>query len=89
MRATTVFADETTRSLDLNDIARGDGYLFVRDGVGLAARGVAARVAFDEAPAALAAIDHVDQTSLGVAPCGIGWIPFVPGEPGEVVRSAR
>ena len=54
-------------ALDLNDIARGDGYLFVRDGVGLAGRGVAARVPFDEAPAVLAAIDHVDTTSLGVA----------------------
>ena len=33
------------RALDLNDVARGDGFLFVRDGVGLAGRGVAARVA--------------------------------------------
>ena len=33
-----------TAALDLNDIARGDGFLFVRDGVGLAGRGVAARV---------------------------------------------
>jgi isochorismate synthase len=85
MRATSVLADAATRALDLNDIARGDGYLFVRDGVGLAGRGVAARVPFDEAPAVLAAIDHVDTTALGVAPAGIGWIPFVPGEPGEVV----
>jgi isochorismate synthase len=85
MRATTVFADESTRGLDLNDIARGDGYLFVRDGVGIAGRGVAARVPFDDAPDALAAIDHTDKTSLGVAPVGVGWIPFVPGEPGEVV----
>ena len=35
--------------LDLNDFARGDGYLFVRDGVGCAGRGVAARVNSDEA----------------------------------------
>jgi isochorismate synthase len=85
MRATTDVANQSTRSLDLNDIARGDGYLFVRDGVGLAARGVAARVPFDEAPAALAAIVHDDRTLLGVSPVGVGWIPFVPGEPGEVV----
>ena len=32
-------------ALDLNDVARGDGFLFVRDGVGFAGRGVAARVA--------------------------------------------
>ena len=30
--------------LDLNDVAAGDGVLFVRDGVGLAGRGVVARV---------------------------------------------
>ncbi len=85
MRAVSEPADEATRGLDLNDVARGDGYLFVRDGVGLAGRGVAARIPFDEAPAALAAIEHDDRTPLGVAPVGIGWIPFVPGEPGEVV----
>jgi isochorismate synthase len=85
MRATTVVADEVTRALDLNDIARGDGYLFVRDGVGLAGRGVAGRVPFDEAPAALAAINHDDRTPFGASPVGIGWIPFVPGESGEVV----
>jgi isochorismate synthase len=85
MRAVSDPADAATRGLDLNDVARGDGYLFVRDGVGLAGRGVAARIPFDEAPAALAAIEHDDRTRLGVAPVGIGWIPFVPGEPGEVV----
>jgi isochorismate synthase len=85
MRAVSEPADEATRRLDLNDVARGDGYLFVRDGVGLAGRGVAARIPFDEAPAALAAIEHDDRTALGVAPVGIGWIPFVPGEPGEIV----
>jgi menaquinone-specific isochorismate synthase len=85
MRAASEPADAAIGALDLNDVARGDGYLFVRGGVGVAGRGVAARVPFDEAPAALAAIDHDDRTSLGVAPVGIGWIPFVPGEPGEVV----
>jgi isochorismate synthase len=85
MRAVSEPADEATRGLDLNDVARGDGYLFVRDGVGIAGRGVAARISFDEAPAALAAIEHDDRTPLGVAPVGIGWIPFVPGEPGDVV----
>jgi menaquinone-specific isochorismate synthase len=85
MRAISMLADEATAALDLNDVARDDGYLFVRDGVGLAGRGVAARVPVDEAPAVLSAIDHDDRTSLGVAPAGIGWVPFLPGEPGEVV----
>ena len=43
-RAVTCVADDATAALDLNDIARDDGFLFVRQGVGLAGRGVAARI---------------------------------------------
>ena len=43
---------------DLNDIAGSDGFLFVRDGVGVAGRGVAARVPIDESVGWLAAINH-------------------------------
>jgi menaquinone-specific isochorismate synthase len=85
MRATSVRAAEATKALDLNDVARGDGFLFVREGVGVAGRGVSMRVPFDEAPGVLASIDHDDTTGLDVNPVGIGWVPFVPGEPGEVV----
>ena len=95
MRAVTRAADDATRRLDLNDIARGDGFLFVRDGVGFAGRGVAARVRFDDAPAALAAIERIDETGHnpgmnggspgGRGPIGLGWVPFQPGQPGEVV----
>ena len=47
---------------------------------------MAARVPLDDAPGVLAAIDHVDDdVARCVTPVGIGWIPFVPGEPGEVV----
>jgi len=88
MLAVSVLADDDARSLDLNDVARDDGFLFVRDGVGVAGQGVAARLPFDEAPAALAAIDHDDRTGLGVHPVGVGWIPFRPGEPGEVIIPA-
>ena len=43
MRAVTVPLDTVADGpVDLNDVARGDGYLFVRDGVGFAGRGVAA-----------------------------------------------
>ena len=62
MRAVTRLADDATAALDLSDIARGDGYLFVRDGVGLAGRGVAARASTDEMPALLASIEHDDRT---------------------------
>ena len=65
MRAVTRALDE---DIDLNDFAGEDGYLFVRDGVGLAGRGVAARIEADSAIEFLAAIDYHD--SVGVAGCG-------------------
>ncbi len=70
--------------VDLNDVARGDGHLFVRDGVGLAGRGVAARVPLDEAVRFLAAIDHTDEVG-GVRPIALGVVPFEPGAPCELV----
>lgn len=93
MRAVTRSAGEAARRLDLNDIARHDGFLFVRDGVGFAGRGVAARVPFDEAPRLLAGIERTDETDLadqdgsaaGRGPIGLGWVPFQPGMPGEVI----
>jgi len=63
------------RAVDLNDVARGDGYLFVRDGVGVAARGVAARVSLVDAAAALASIEHRDEVG-GCAPIALGSLPF-------------
>ena len=73
--------------VDLNDIARGDGYLFVRDGVGIAGRGVAARVPFAQVPATLAAIEHIDDVG-GVHPLAIGVVPFEPGSACELVIPA-
>jgi menaquinone-specific isochorismate synthase len=74
-------------SVDLNDIAGGDGVLFVRNAVGLAGRGVAARCAADDAPATLAAIDHRSEVDDGtpLGPVAVGVVPFLPGSPGEVV----
>ena len=79
MRAVTRRADDATRALDLNDVARGDGFLFVRDGVGFAGRGVAARVAVDGVPAVLGAIDHVDETGFDGARSGDAGRHVVPG----------
>jgi isochorismate synthase len=87
-RAVTWVADDETAALDLNDIARDDGFLFVREGVGLAGRGVAARFPIAEACAGLAAIEHDDRSGTGVAPVGIGWVPFDPDGSGEVVVPA-
>lgn len=81
MRATT---RPLETPLDLNDIAAGDGYLFVRDGTGIAGRGVAARARLDEVAALLASIDHDDHVG-GVSPVALGCVPFAPGAPCELV----
>jgi isochorismate synthase len=93
MRAVTRPADAVARRLDLDDVARADGFLFVRNGVGVAGRGVAARVAVEDGMDVLASIEHVDESDgegsgLGAGPVAIGWVPFIPGEPGELVVPA-
>jgi isochorismate synthase len=70
--------------VDLNDIAGGDGVLFVRNAVGIAGRGVAATVPVDEASAFLAAVDH-DSTVPDAGPVALGCVPFLPGSPAELV----
>ena len=84
MRAVTRPLDH---DIDLNDVARGDGHLFVRDGVGIAGRGVAARVPAEHAVDALAAIEHDDGVG-GVRPIALGVVPFVPGTPTSLVIPA-
>jgi isochorismate synthase len=71
--------------LDLNDVAGGDGFLFVRDGVGVAGRGVAARVPYDEAARVLASIEHDDGSDGAGGPVAIGVLPFLPDSPAELV----
>jgi len=84
MRAVTVAADAATAELDLSDVARGDGYLFVRNEVGIAGRGVAARVDVDNAAALLASIDHVAPDGAP-GPVAIGCLPFTPCSAAELV----
>ncbi len=81
MRARTTHLDT---HIDLNDVARGDGYLFVRDGVGIAARGVAARVAIADVADVLAAIVHIDEVG-GCAPVALGSLPFEAHLPAELI----
>ncbi|MEM8748590.1 MAG: isochorismate synthase [Actinomycetota bacterium] len=69
---------------DLNDIAAGDGMLFVRDRVGLAGRGVAARIDADTAAAELAELPH-DSPIAGARPIALGSIPFEPGAPAALI----
>ena len=74
------------QDVDLNGFARGDGYLFVRDGVGLAGRGVAARVPVPDVPDVLARIERDDEVGRpGCGPVALGVLPFRPGEAAELV----
>ena len=74
--------------LDLNDVACGDGYLFVREGVGFAGRGVAARVPIDDAVEFLAAIEHHDEVGDTNGPIALGALPFLPGARATLVVPA-
>ncbi len=84
----------TTRALpddlvvDLNDVARSDGYLFVREGIGVAGRGVATRVGADDAATMLAGIAHEDPDRSGLGPIALGCVPFLPGSAAELVVPA-
>lgn len=82
MRATTQFFDAT---VDLNDVAGGDGYLFVRDGVGFAGQGIAHSISADTAAEFLRAIEHDNQTSLDVGPIAMGNIAFQRMAPATLV----
>lgn len=73
MRAVTRHLDQ---QVDLNDVAGSDGFLFVRDGVGFAGRGVSVRVDVHECGHLLSAIDHRNDTDLRVGPIALGSMPF-------------
>ena len=78
MRATTRrLADVSDAAPELDDVARADGTLFVREGVGVAGRGEAARVSAPEATALLASLPHDDGLGHDVAgPVAVGALPF-------------
>lgn len=73
---------EIDPALDLNDVAGDEGFLFVRDGVGFAGRGVAASTTSDAIGSVLATID---TTVADRPPLAIGALPFDPGAPGRFV----
>jgi menaquinone-specific isochorismate synthase len=85
MRAVTrPLSDFVGTPVDLNDVAGGDGVLFVRNAVGIAGRGVAATVPVDQAAGFLAGLDH-DSTVPGAGPVALGCVPFVPGSTASLV----
>ncbi len=66
-----------TETFDLNSVCRGDGMLFVRDGVGHAARGVIAEIPEHDIAAWLSACSaHPDTHDQG--PIAFGLVPFLP-----------
>ena len=86
MRAVTRPLD---REVDLNGFARGNGFLFVRDGVGLAGRGVAARVPVADVASVLAGIECDDAVGRpGCGPIALGVLPFRPSDGTELVVPA-
>ena len=91
MRATTRLLSEvsttfTADQIDLTAIAGSDGMLFVRNGIGFATRGIAARVASSEAKAFLANIQVDDSVNApGSGPVLIGAIPFNSQQPHDFV----
>lgn len=70
---------------DLNHVCAGDGVLFVRDGVGVAGRGVAAECGADDAAGLLASLDGDHDSRHGTGPVLVGLVPFVPGAPSRFV----
>ena len=90
MRAVTRLLGEldgAPDTVDLNDIARSDGFLFVQNRVGVAGRGVAARGDRTDIEAALHRIDHA-TTVPEVAPLAIGVLGFEPDDTGDMVVPA-
>ena len=87
MRSTTLLLSDLSDSqIDLNDFAGSDGYLFVRDGVGVAGRGVAQRVDRNTAESCVRNIKDDNQSGVADAgPIAIGCIPFTSTDAHEFV----
>lgn len=72
--------------VDLNDVCRGDGMLFVRDGVGAAGRGAVTVVNDDDLDGVLARLQPVDgEAPHGHGPHLFGVVPFLPRETARFV----
>jgi len=77
--------DFTDDNVDLNDVAGNDGVLFVRDGVGFAGRGVAARIPLSKAAGFFADVTSDDTVAmLGSDGVLVGWHSF-DGDSGEAL----
>jgi isochorismate synthase len=71
---------------DLNSVCRGDGLLFVRNGVGIAGRGIAATVPEVDAQNFLNTLTPSQQHAASMpAPIMFGVVPFLPSEQASFV----
>ncbi len=74
---------------DLNNVCGGDGFLFVRDGVGFAAQGVASTTDDVTARELLSASQHsghhTDSDITDIGPVAFGLVPFLPSASSEFV----
>ncbi len=87
MRSTTkLLSTVTDQPIDLNDFAGDAGYLFVRDGIGVAGRGIAARASREKVESVLKDIDDSNSSGVdGAGPIAIGCIPFISSDSHEFV----
>src|SRR5260370_12053170 len=76
-----------TRRLDADvDLLSAGDLLFERNRLGLAGRGIAARVPIGDADAFLESIEVDDDVGLpGCGPVAFGALPFLPGAPAELI----
>ena len=76
----------TDQPVDLNDFARGDGLLFVRDGIGFAGHGISATATAQNARMVLEDVFHeTSDAPVGVGPLMFGSIPFDHDTPSEFI----
>jgi menaquinone-specific isochorismate synthase len=74
MKGLHVCSRPLTTALDLNAVCRGDGHLFVRDGIGVAGRGVAttcSQADVEEVLRGVSAVDEGTDAACGVVAFGI------------------
>jgi len=77
-----------TEQFDLNTVCRGNGFLFVRDGVGVAGREAIQNVSEKEALTFLSSLTpsrHSDSTLPNSGPVLFALVPFSPSSPAEFI----
>lgn len=70
-------------SFDLNDVCRGDGFLFVRDGIGHAGRGIVAtgtEIQIRDILSNISASTYQNPAHEAPKPIAFGLVPFLPSE---------